>query len=162
MKPHHILTLGLASVTQVAAPTAQARAVSEATLVIHAPLPRVWALVTGVNDWPHWNAKVESAHLAGPVARGSVFKWRSGGLSVTSTFQDVQPMTRLTWTGVTLGTRAVHSWTFVEKPDGIVVTTREAFDGWLPALAPRMMQKMLDDTLPALLGSLKTAAEAVR
>jgi hypothetical protein len=42
------------------------------------------------------------------------------------------------------------------------VTTHETFDGWLPTLAPGTMQKTLDDTLPALLASLKVAAEKQR
>jgi hypothetical protein len=91
-----------------------------------------------------------------------VFRWKSGGFDIRSTFQDVTPTRRLSWTGETLGTRAVHSWTFEATPGGVVVTTTESFDGWLPALAPRMMQKTLDDTLPALLASLKAAAEARR
>jgi hypothetical protein len=69
-------------------------------------------------------------------------------------------MTRLAWSGRTIGTRALHIWIFRPIPGGVEVTTRETFDGWLPALAPRMMQKQLDDTLPALLLSLKVAAES--
>jgi hypothetical protein len=42
---------------------------------------------------------------------------------------------------------------------GVVVTTPERFDSWLPAILPRTMQKTLEDTLPALLLSLKVAAE---
>jgi hypothetical protein len=41
----------------------------------------------------------------------------------------------------------------------VKVTTTETFDGWMPRLMPRTMQKMLDDTLPKLLASLKRAAE---
>jgi hypothetical protein len=105
---------------------------------------------------------VQSAHVEGRVAPGSVFTWRSGGINVTSTFRVLEPMTHLSWTGVAFGTNAVHSWTFTPTDHGVEVATTETFDGWLPAIMPGAMQKTLDDTLPALLASLKTAAEDAR
>ncbi len=68
-------------------------------------------------------------------------------------------MQSLSWTGKTLGSRALHSWTFRATDKGVIVTTTESFEGWLPAIMPGMMQKTLDETLPALLASLKVAAE---
>jgi uncharacterized protein YndB with AHSA1/START domain len=145
-----------------AAASAGAAARSQATITIDAPIDRVWALVVDVDHWPDWNKAVGAAHLKGPVAKGSVFEWKSGGLAIRSTFQDVAPMRRLSWTGQTIGTRAVHAWAFVTTDKGVVVTTTETFDGWLPAILPGVMQKTLDDTLPALLTSLKAAAEKDR
>jgi uncharacterized protein YndB with AHSA1/START domain len=156
------VALGLAAAPLVSASRADARAKSEATILIHAPLTRIWSLTTDVDRWPEWNKAVQSARLEGPVAPGSVFRWKSGGFSVTSTFRNIEPMTHLTWTGVAFGTKAVHSWTFTPTDHGVRVTTIETFDGWLPAILPGAMQKTLDDTLPALLASLKAAAEGER
>ena len=69
-------------------------------------------------------------------------------------------MERLSWTDQTIGTKAVHAWTFRNTETGVVVTTTERFDGWLPAIMTSAMQKTLDETLPALLASLKAAAES--
>ncbi len=159
MTPLKILAPCLGILALALAPRAEARAASHATILIHAPLPRIWGLVTDVDRWPQWNRAVQSARLDGPVAPGSVFRWKSGGFSVTSTFRDIEPMTRLSWTGVAFGTHAVHRWTFLPTDRGVQVTTTETFEGWMPALMPGAMQKTLDDTLPALLASLKAAAE---
>lgn len=154
--------LVVGAVMVAAATSASAAARAHATITIDAPVAKVWALVVGVDHWPDWNRAVETAHLEGPVAKGSVFKWKSGGMAIRSTFQDVVPMRRLSWTGQTFGTRAVHAWAFVATDKGVVVTTTETFDGWLPAILPGVMRKTLDDTLPALLTSLKAAAEKDR
>jgi uncharacterized protein YndB with AHSA1/START domain len=153
------LLAGLALLPLGSAPHANARAKSQATILIQAPLERIWSLVTVVDNWPQWNKAVKSAHLEGGIRPGAVFRWRSGGFNVTSTFQEIDPMTRLTWTGVAFGTDAIHSWTFTPTSRGVQVTTTETFDGWLPTVLPGAMQKTLDDTLPALLASLKVAAE---
>jgi uncharacterized protein YndB with AHSA1/START domain len=151
--------LAATAIMVAAASPASAKARSQASITITAPIEKVWALVVDIDHWPQWNKAVEKAHLVGPVARGSVFNWKSGGLGIRSTFQDVVPMQRLSWTGRTVGTSALHSWAFETTDRGVVVTTTESFDGWLPAIMPGTMQKKLDDTLPALLASLKIAAE---
>jgi uncharacterized protein YndB with AHSA1/START domain len=151
--------LAAATIVVAVATPASAKVRSQATITINAPIETVWALVVDVDRWPRWNKAVQTAHLEGPVARGSVFDWKSGGMGIRSTFQDIAPMERLSWTGRTLGTSAIHAWTFRTTDKGVVVTTTESFDGWLPAILPGTMRKMLDDTLPALLASLKVAAE---
>ncbi len=143
----------------VAASPADAKARSEAAITIHAPIETVWGLVVAIDNWPKWNKAVSRARLEGPLAIGSSFRWTSGGLGIRSTFREIVPMRRLAWTGQTLGTNAVHAWTFKTTEAGVVVTTTETFDGWLPTIMPRTMQRTLDQTLPALLASLKAAAE---
>jgi uncharacterized protein YndB with AHSA1/START domain len=162
MTIRNFIAIAFAALPLLTAARADARARSQASILIQAPLPRVWSLVTEVDHWPQWNRAVQSAHVEGRVAPGSVFRWRSGGINVTSTFRVLEPMTHLSWTGVAFGTNAVHSWTFTPTDHGVEVATTETFDGWLPAIMPGAMQKTLDDTLPALLASLKTAAEDAR
>jgi uncharacterized protein YndB with AHSA1/START domain len=136
-----------------------AHAQSHAQVVIEAPLERIWTLLTDVPRWPTWNPAVQSAALRGPLASGVSFVWKSQGYTVTSTVQDVRPLERLSWTGKAFGTRAFHVWQLQGTPDGVVVRTEEAFDGWLPRLLKGSMQKKLDDTLPQWLAALKRAAE---
>jgi uncharacterized protein YndB with AHSA1/START domain len=142
-----------------AADQVRAKAASQATIIIAAPIETVWRLVVDIDRWPAWNSAVESAHLDGALASGAVFDWKSGGLAIRSTVREIDPMRRLVWTGKTIGTRAVHAWLFEATDSGVLVTTSETFDGWLPSLMPRTMQKTLDATLPALLESLRRAAE---
>ncbi len=68
-------------------------------------------------------------------------------------------MERLGWTGRTIGAKARHGWTFSATDAAVVVTTTETFEGWLPTILPGVMQKTLDEALPAWLAALKAAAE---
>jgi hypothetical protein len=151
----------LASAPTLGAANSQsaAKARSQAEILIKAPLETIWALVVGIDRWPEWNDAVETASLEGPFERGAVFRWKSGGLRIQSTIQEIRVLRRLVWTGKTIGTSAVHSWTFEDADNGVLVTTTETFDGWLPTIMPRTMQRKLDETLPALLMSLKAVAE---
>jgi hypothetical protein len=112
-----------------------------------------------MDKWPKWNALVQSAELRGPLQRGSVFKWKSKGLTIISTLQEVTPNHRLIWTGKAFGTWAIHTWELEETDQGVVLRTAETFDGWLPKLMPKTMQRMLDETLSAWLETIKSEAE---
>lgn len=158
MKPVKLMMAASILVSLTAVPS-RAEVRSQATILIHAPIERIWGLVVDVDRWPQWNKAIENAHLEGAVLQGSVFQWKSGGYGIRSTFQDVDPMKHLSWTGAAFGTKAFHTWDFSVTGDGVAVTTAETFSGWLPAIMPGTMQKTLDDTLPALLQSLKLASE---
>jgi uncharacterized protein YndB with AHSA1/START domain len=148
---------GFGMLAGLTAPAAALR--SSAQVRIKAPVARIWQLLTDINGWPSWNPKIDSANLAGDIAPGSVFVWKSQGFTVRSTIQTADAGRRLVWTGVAFGTRAVHTWEIQAANDGVLVTTGESFDGWLPWLLRDSLQKKLDDTLPRWLASLKAAAE---
>ena len=139
--------------------TGDAAASSQAQIQIAATSERVWDLLSNIDRWPTWNSLVQSAVLDGPLHPGSVFKWKSKGLSVVSTLREVVPNRRLTWTGKAFGTRAIHSWDIEETDQGVVLRTAESFNGWLPQLMPKAMQRTLDETLPAWLKAIKSEAE---
>lgn len=147
------------TVTATTGATATAPARASARIAIDAPAARVWSVLTDVAAWPRWNAAVESVRSDGTFEAGSVFRWKSQGFTVTSTLVVVDAPLRLVWTGKAIGTRARHEWEIVTTDRGVVVTTSETFDGWLPRLMPRTMQRKLEATLPAWLAALKREAE---
>jgi uncharacterized protein YndB with AHSA1/START domain len=134
-------------------------ACSQAQVQIAASPRRVWDLLSNIDRWPQWNALVQAAELRGPLRPGSVFKWKSKGLTIISTLQEVTPDTRLTWTGKALGTQAIHTWEIEPTDQGVLLRTEESFDGWLPRLMPKTMQRTLDETLPAWLQAIKSEVE---
>jgi hypothetical protein len=134
-------------------------AYAEAATTIHASAERVWSLLTDIENWPQWNPAVQQARILGAVAPGTIFKWKSGGMAITSTLRTVVPMRDLAWTGVAFGTRARHGFELAATQDGIKVATRETFDGWLPALMPKTMSRALKRNLDSLLAALKREAE---
>lgn len=149
-----------ASSVVVARPTSAPPAQAQGEVVINASMETVWKLMSEVDRWSEWNNAVDSVHLYGSVAKASVFVWKTQGFTVTSTLQDVEPMKRLSWTGKAIGTQAFHKWEFEAVDGKVLVRTLETFDGWLPWLMTRAMQKTLDETLPKWLATLKAAAEA--
>ncbi len=153
--------LGSAARAAASAADAPAKVRAQAAIAIDAPVERIWKLVVDIDQWPQWNKAVSKARFEGPLERGATFVWISGGFTIHSTMQDVVPMRRLSWSGRTFGTKAVHSWTFDVMDEGVLVTTTETFRGWLPMIMSKTMQKTLHDTLCALLASLKAAAESI-
>ncbi len=139
--------------------TSGAAASSQAQVEIAASPERVWDLLSNIDRWPKWNTLVQSAVLSGPLHPGSVFRWKSKGLTVISTLQEVMPNRRLTWTGKAFGTRAIHAWEIEGTADGVVLRTAESFAGWLPRLMPKTTHRMLDETLAAWLKAIKSEAE---
>ena len=127
---------------------------------IEAPLDGVWKLHVDVNAWPIWQTDITAAHINGALEPGVSFDWTSYGFSVTSTVYDVTEQTRVLWGGTSGGITGVHEWLFNETPDGVNVITSESFAGEpVDADAPGM-QTLLDASLVAWLGHLKTAAES--
>ena len=127
---------------------------------IDAPLDTVWQLHADVNAWPTWQTDITAAHIDGPLEPGVSFDWTSYGFSVTSTVYDVADRARILWGGTSGGITGVHEWIFRATPDGVHVTTNESFAGGPVEADAEGMQSVLDASLDAWLGHLKTAAEA--
>jgi len=138
---------------------ASVHARSRASVVIAAPVAKVWRLLTGFVSWPTWNPAVQSFRKFVPGTPSTVFVWRSNGVTITSTLRKVEPLSELVWTGRAFGVAAAHGWHLKPTPEGVLVETEEVFGGWLPRLMPERMQRTLDTALPVWLDALKRAAE---
>ena len=134
--------------------------IATAEAEIAAPAEMVWDVLADFESWPEWNPDVKSLELEGPVAPGTVFRWRTGPSKITSTLEAVDRPRELGWSGKTFGAKAVHVWSFEPRGDATLVRTTESFEGMLPRMMRGRMQKMLDETLESGVGHL--AAEAAR
>jgi len=137
-----------------------APAVASAESLIQASPDVIWSVLTDIEGWPGWNPDVERAELAGPLAPGSVFRWKAGGAPVVSTIQEVVPRRRLVWTGRSLSIRAIHVWDLEERSDGVKARSEESFDGLLVRLLRSPMQRMLSSSVKR--GMEATQAECER
>ena len=136
-----------------------APAVATHELLINASVQKIWSLVAEIDRWPSWNPAVKSAKLNGAFEVGTTFNWKSGGISIVSTLQEIQPTTKLVWTGKAIGTRSIHVVSLQSTPAGVLVCTSESFEGWIVSLMRKSMQKILDKSLVAWLSELKSRAE---
>jgi hypothetical protein len=133
---------------------------SQGEILIASTPAIVWSLLTDFDNWSKWNPAIRKAFLEGPLAPGSVLRWKSGGTSIVSTLQEVEPMRRLSWTGKAFGMRAIHVYSLERKGECLLVRTAESLDGWLVRVLKRMFQRILVRTLEENLRALKNAAEA--
>jgi hypothetical protein len=95
---------------------------------------------TNVTDWPSWQPDVDGAESDGPLTVGSVFRWQTAGLDITSTVEEVDPPRRIVWGGPAQGIIAVHVWTFDERGDGVLVRTAESWEGDAVTAQPETLQ----------------------
>lgn len=130
------------------------------TISITAPAVTVWALHTGVNEWPDWNTDITEARLVGPFEVGNSFEWTSHDFPVTSEVFAVENQRRILWGGPANGIMGIHEWLFDETPDGVTITTTESFAGAPVDAAVESMQAALDSSLTSWLAQIKRQAES--
>jgi len=58
-------------------------------ILISAPIQTIWDIQTDVAGWPSWQPDVDGAEADGPLTVGSVFRWHTAGLDITSTVEEV-------------------------------------------------------------------------
>jgi uncharacterized protein YndB with AHSA1/START domain len=137
-----------------------APAFAERELFMAAPRERVWEVLSGIDDWPQWQSGVSRAQLDGPLRAGTSFRFKAGGMSITSTLRKVTPPFHIAWEGkAAAGLRAVHSWHLYHHPGGTVVVTAESFEGAVARLLRPLMQRVLNRALADGLSDLKREAE---
>jgi uncharacterized protein YndB with AHSA1/START domain len=137
----------------------QAPVVGASEIEIAASPEAVWAVLTAFERWPSWNREVKSVTMQGDVAPGSVFRWKAGPGTITSTIQRVERPRLIAWTGKTLGIKAIHFWHFDLRNGKTFVRTEESYDGLVVRLFRRSLQKTLDRALADGLRYLKTEVE---
>jgi hypothetical protein len=147
---------------KVKAPTGineQAPAVGASEIEIAAAPEAVWEVLTAFEGWPSWNRDVKSMTMQGDVAPGSVFRWKAGPGTITSTIQRVEPPRLIAWTGKTLGINAIHFWHLEPRNGRTFVRTEESYEGPIARTFRGSLQKTLDRALADGLGYLKAEVE---
>jgi uncharacterized protein YndB with AHSA1/START domain len=95
-------------------------------ILIQAPIETIWEIQTDVAGWPSWQPEVDGAQIDGPLAVGSVFRWQTAGLDISSTVEEIDPPRRIVWGAPAQGIVAVHVWTFEPQEGGVLVRTAES------------------------------------
>jgi hypothetical protein len=52
-------------------------------------------VLAAIDQWPSWNPDIKSVSVEGPVQPGTVFRWKAGPSSLTSTLEMVDLHGRL-------------------------------------------------------------------
>jgi hypothetical protein len=134
--------------------------ISRHEITISAPLESVWMVHTEIDSWPRWNPDIAKAHLIGPIAVGTVFRWETAGMEIPSTIGEVVHLKKLAWSGETGGILGIHIWNFWATTEGTHVRTEESWEGSSLPVQVEGVQEALDASLIRWLSSLKARAEA--
>jgi uncharacterized protein YndB with AHSA1/START domain len=133
--------------------------ISSAEVEIDAPIERVWAVLTAIEQWPAWNPDVKSVSIVPPIAEGSTFRWKAGPGTITSLVEHLDRPRLIAWTGRTLGIRAMHIWRLEQQNGKTLVRTEESYEGLVARMLRRSLQKTIDGALADGARYLKAEAE---
>jgi hypothetical protein len=118
--------------------------ISRHEITIKALLESVWRVHTEIDAWPQWNPDIAKAHLPGPIAVGTVFRWETAGMQIPSTIVEVVPLKKLAWRGETGGILGIQVWSFWATADGTHVRTEESWEGPSLPIQVEEIQEVLD------------------
>jgi len=119
----------------------------------------VWDVLTAFESWPRWNPDVRSVSIDGGLEEGTVFRWKAGRTTITSTVRKVDRPRLIGWTGKTTGIDAVHVWRLQPTEARTLVQTEESWDGLLVRIARGPLQRRLQKAVDGGLEHLKAEAE---
>jgi uncharacterized membrane protein len=137
----------------------EAPVVGTSEIEIDAPAQTVWDVLTAIDRWPTWNPDVKSVSMEEPVAVGSVFRWKAGPGTITSTIRRVEPPRLIAWTGRTFGIKAIHFYRLEPRDGRTFVRSEESYEGLVTRVLRGSLQKTLDTALADGLRSLKSETE---
>jgi len=136
-----------------------APATASGEALIDADPETVFSVISAIGAWPSWNPDVKFAELDGPVEPGTVFRWKVGASSLTSTLQVVDPPHELAWTGRTMGIRAIHVFRFDAHDGGTAARSEESWEGLIASLLKRWSRRTLQKGIDDVLSHLKAESE---
>lgn len=125
------------------------------TILINSSVDKVFKIISDINSWPSWQSSVTKAEVNGPVAAGTKFRWKAGGLNIHSELHTVTKDSEIGWTGKIWWIKAVHNWYLSHENNLTKVVVMESLKG----PGSTMMKKSLADGMKKNLSELKNKAE---
>lgn len=127
------------------------------SIIINAPIDKVWDILADMESWPEWNENIKSVSVPA-FKEGQQFKWSINGSKINSTIRKIQAPEVLSWTGSAMGMKAIHVWTLEDAGDNqTIVSTEESLQGFFTLF---FSHQKLHDTLLSWLNRLKQRAES--
>ncbi len=124
----------------------------------------VWAWLTRVTLWPTWyinSANIKILEGSGPDLKAATrFRWKTFGVTITSTVREYVPYERIAWDGHALGIDVYHAWVLVKSTRGCHVLTEETQHGWIARLGKLVMPNRMYKFHQLWLEALEKKAQA--
>ena len=122
----------------------------------------VWSSLVRARAWPTWYSNSQNVRIDGgaqDLTAGSVFRWRTFGVSLVSRVEEFVPGERIAWTARGIGVSAYHAWLIQPVPAGCHILTEETQYGWLARLGSKLMPNRMPQGHQMWLESLRRRAE---
>lgn len=133
--------------------------ITRKSIVINAPVEKVWKVFSDVNNWDTWQKEIVTPEINGAFKSGTSFNWKSNGLTIISTLQKVETNKMVAWSGPAFGAFAIHTWHFKEHNGQTTISVEESMEGWLVSLLKNNFQSSLDTSIEYWLTALKIESE---
>lgn len=136
------------------------------SILIHAPLEAVWRTFTDLSCWKDWNGVLQ--HVSGSgndrLTTEKQFTWCIRPFVFPVYFEPVVETVvrneRIVWSVRKYGISARHEFTFRQEGSGVLLTSREEFNGPWPVRASVFFSRWkLTALTRAFLRDIKDAAE---
>ncbi len=128
------------------------------SIIINAPIARVWGILVNMEAWPEWNDKIKKVKVDGEVAVGTNFGWTFDGKKFNSQIQSADEPTTLAWTGKSSLVKSVYVWQLEDDENQTIATLSNSLEGTFTILFNKH-QKIYNDLLNWL-QTLKDKAES--
>jgi len=108
---------------------------------------QLWPILIDASRWSQWYAHADDVRLedaADGLRPGSVFRWTTLGVRVTTEVTGFEPQRFLAWEGSGPGSRGYHRWILEPLDDGgCRIVTEEVQVGLIPRLLRRRLRRDL-------------------
>ena len=140
--------------------------VIEESIIIHAPLPKVWKTFTDITRWDDWNTVLKNVSrdrteilAEGGKVRFCIYPFHFP-VYLEPVIEKVILRKKVVWTSKKYGISALHAFIFAQVENGVLVTSRETFRGIsVKALGFLFPEWRLRELTVSFLKDLKGAAE---
>lgn len=132
-------------------------------IVINAPPDVVWKHLIDALQWETWYTGASEVSFVNPadtvLHTNAVFKWKTMGLTFTSTIKQFEHNRLLAWESKKKSIQGYHVWLIVPTANGCKVITDESQNGWLTFFEKLFQGKKLEKLHAIWLTALKNKAE---
>jgi hypothetical protein len=119
----------------------------------------VWAWLVRATLWPTWYSNSANVIIDGggtDLTAGSIFRWKTFGVSLASKIEEFVPVERLAWSARGTGVDAYHAWLIEPASSGCHVLTEETQNGLLAGLSAMVRPNHMERWHQAWLEGLRS------
>ena len=99
------------------------------SIIINAPIDKVWNILTDFNTWPSWNPEITKVEVSEEVRESTSFSWTLNGNKINSQVQLFKAPNELAWSGKSKWIKGIYSWQLESDENQTIVTLSSSLQG---------------------------------